>query len=285
MFCELTAVQQAIANQLYPMGLLNDRRIKQLCVRPNVILQLPSVTEGKFVNIPIHTETVPHPLVNVGTQCFPSIQDSNLFIGVDKQGQGVSIEWKPMIEGFVDHQVRVEEQCASIKEDPINRFLTVEASDRKIISYGLSSFGYDFRIGRNFKLFTNLNSSVVDPLNFDENNYVEREGDSIIIPPNSFVLAHTMERFNIPNDILGVCMGKSTLARSGENVIVTPLEPGWPGYLTLEYSNVTNLPVILHAGMGGGQITFTRGEVPLVTYADRGGKYQNQGEEAVAPRL
>lgn len=193
---------------------------------------------------------------------------------------------KPMIENFVDHQVKtrkVPESNIPLVKAHMEDYEVCE--DERIVSYGLSSFGYDFRVDRKFKLFTNLNASVIDPLNFSEDNYVEREGDSIIIPPNSFVLASTVERFNMPDDVVAICVGKSTLARVGCSPIITPLEPGWSGYLTLEYANHTSLPMILRAGQGGGQLMFFRGMRPDVTYGDRGGKYMDQPAGPVNARV
>lgn len=145
------------------------------------------------------------------------------------------------------------------------------------ISYGLSSYGYDARVGRQFKIFTNINSSVVDPKNFTADNFVEFEGDVCIIPPNSFVLAHTVEYFRIPRDVMVVCMGKSTYARCGLIINVTPLEPEWEGHVTIEISNTTPLPAKVYAGEGICQFIFMGGAAPCeISYADRKGKYQGQ---------
>tara|TARA_B100000795_G_C22590993_1_gene357471 strand:- start:84 stop:638 length:555 start_codon:yes stop_codon:yes gene_type:complete len=145
------------------------------------------------------------------------------------------------------------------------------------ISYGLSSFGYDARVSDEFKIFTNVNSEVVDPKNFKSTNFVTKNVKECIIPPNSFVLARTVERFKIPKDILVICLGKSTYARCGIIVNVTPLEPGWEGYVTLEFSNTTPLPAKIYANEGVAQFIFLKGsETPEVTYADRNGKYMGQ---------
>jgi dCTP deaminase len=144
------------------------------------------------------------------------------------------------------------------------------------ISYGLSSYGYDVRVGRRFKIFHNLNSTLVDPKHFDPRSFVDHEGDCII-PPNSFVLAETVERFRIPRNVLCVCLGKSTYARCGIIVNVTPLEPEWEGVITIEISNTTPLPARIYAGEGIAQIVFLLGqEVCETSYKDRRGKYQNQ---------
>ena len=145
------------------------------------------------------------------------------------------------------------------------------------ISYGLSSFGYDARVSNEFKIFTNVNSEIVDPKNFKQSNFVSKKGSECIIPPNSFVLASTIEYFKIPNDILVICLGKSTYARCGIIVNVTPLEPGWEGCVTLEFSNTTPLPAKIYANEGVAQFIFIKGnEKPDTTYADRNGKYMKQ---------
>jgi len=145
------------------------------------------------------------------------------------------------------------------------------------ISYGLSSFGYDIRVGDEFKVFTDVHSVVVDPKNFDPRSFVDIKADYCIIPPHSFALAATVEYFRVPKDIMVVCVGKSTYARCGIIVNVTPLEPEWRGYLTLEISNTTPLPAKIYSGEGLAQLLFFQGDdVPEVTYATRSGKYQDQ---------
>lgn len=145
------------------------------------------------------------------------------------------------------------------------------------ISYGLSSYGYDARVSDEFKIFTNVDSAVVDPKNFSPKSFVDRTGPSCVIPPNSFVLARTVEYFRIPRDILVICLGKSTYARCGIIVNVTPLEPGWEGHVTLEFSNTTPLPARIYANEGACQFLFLKGNEPCETsYADRGGKYMGQ---------
>jgi len=148
-----------------------------------------------------------------------------------------------------------------------------------IISYGTSSYGYDIRCAPEFKVFTNIHSTVVDPKNFDEKSFVDFHGDSCIIPPNSFALARTMEYFRIPRNVLTICLGKSTYARCGIIVNVTPFEPEWEGYVTLEFSNTTPLPARIYAGEGCAQVLFFESDpddVCEVSYKDRGGKYQGQ---------
>ena len=145
------------------------------------------------------------------------------------------------------------------------------------ISYGLSSFGYDARVSNEFKIFTNINSEIVDPKNFKQNNFISKKGDECIIPPNSFVLSSTVEYFRIPNDVMVICLGKSTYARCGIIVNVTPLEPSWEGNVTLEFSNSTPLPAKIYANEGAAQFIFLKGnEKPDITYADRNGKYMKQ---------
>ena len=154
----------------------------------------------------------------------------------------------------------------------------IEAQKREgVISYGVSSYGYDARVSREFKIFTNVDSAVVDPKEFNSNSFVDRETDVCIIPPNSFALARTMEYFRIPRDILVICLGKSTYARCGIIVNVTPLEPEWEGHVTLEFSNTTPLPARIYAGEGACQFLFLKADsVCDVSYADRAGKYMKQ---------
>lgn len=154
-----------------------------------------------------------------------------------------------------------------------------------VISYGVSSYGYDLRVSDEFKIFTNVNSTVIDPKNFDERSFVTVKADSVIVPPNSFALARSVEHFKIPRDILTICVGKSTYARCGIIVNVTPFEPEWEGFVTLEISNTTPLPAKIYANEGLCQILFFQSdEVCEVSYADRKGKYQGQ-QGIVLPKL
>ncbi len=147
----------------------------------------------------------------------------------------------------------------------------------RIISYGTSSYGYDIRCSDEFKIFTNINSAVVDPKDFDESSFVDYQGDVCIIPPNSFALARTIEYFRIPRNVLTICLGKSTYARCGIIVNVTPFEPEWEGYVTLEFSNTTPLPAKIYANEGVAQVIFFEADEPCeVSYKDRRGKYQGQ---------
>ncbi len=164
-----------------------------------------------------------------------------------------------MIEPFSENQVRLDE------------------NGNKLISHGVSSYGYDVRCSNEFKVFTNIHSAVVDPKSFDEKSFVDIESDICVIPPNSFALARTVEYFKIPRNVLTVCLGKSTYARCGIIVNVTPLEPEWEGHVTLEFSNTTNLPAKIYAGEGVAQMLFFESDEECeISYKDRGGKYQGQ---------
>lgn len=163
-----------------------------------------------------------------------------------------------MITPFVEKQVRQDDKG-------------------KIVSYGTSSYGYDVRCANEFKIFTNINSAIVDPKKFDSNSFMDVKADICIIPPNSFVLARTVEYFKIPRNVLTICVGKSTYARCGIIVNVTPLEPEWEGHVTLEFSNTTNLPAKIYAHEGIAQMLFLESdEICETSYADRQGKYQGQ---------
>ena len=168
-------------------------------------------------------------------------------------------ESEKMIEPFSENQVRIDN------------------NGEKLISYGVSSFGYDVRCANEFKVFTNIHSATVDPKVFDDNSFVDITSDVCIIPPNSFALARTVEYFRIPRNVLTICLGKSTYARCGIIVNVTPLEPEWEGHVTLEFSNTTNLPAKIYAGEGVAQMIFFESDENCeVSYKDRGGKYQGQ---------
>ena len=167
-------------------------------------------------------------------------------------------EERGMIEPYVPHQV------SSVEE-------------KRIVSYGTSSYGYDIRCSTEFKIFTNINAAVVDPKAFDDSSFIEFQGDVCIIPPNSFVLARTIEYFRIPRNVLTICVGKSTYARCGIIVNVTPFEPEWEGYVTLEFSNTTPLPAKIYANEGVAQVLFFESEEECeISYKDRKGKYQGQ---------
>ena len=162
-----------------------------------------------------------------------------------------------------DHSMIVPFENKQVREDKI--------------SFGVSSYGYDARVSDEFKVFTNVNSEIVDPKNFKSTSFVTKKSSECIIPPNSFVLASTVEYFKIPKDVLVICLGKSTYARCGIIVNVTPLEPGWEGHVTLEFSNTTPLPAKIYANEGVAQFIFLKGnETPEITYSDRKGKYMGQ---------
>ena len=166
---------------------------------------------------------------------------------------------KKMIEPFLDTQVRCVED------------------GEQAVSFGLSSYGYDIRVANEFKIFTNVYNSIVDPKNFNEDSFVNIEADTCIVPPNSFALARSVEYFRIPRDVLTICLGKSTYARCGIIVNVTPFEPEWEGYVTLEISNTTPLPAKVYANEGICQVIFLQSqEVCDVSYKDRQGKYDKQ---------
>src|SRR5689334_7667352 len=173
-----------------------------------------------------------------------------------------------MIEPFVEQQVR-----------------QVDAQGRRVISYGVSSYGYDMRVAPEFKIFTNVLSAVVDPKDFDSRSFVEFQGDVCIVPPNSFALARSVEYFRIPRDVVTITVGKSTYARCGIITNVTPFEPEWEGFVTLEISNTTPLPAKIYANQGIAQVLFFKGEEePEVSYKDKKGKYQGQ-KGVTLPRL
>jgi dCTP deaminase len=153
------------------------------------------------------------------------------------------------------------------------------AGGGRLVSYGTSSYGYDIRCSDEFKIFTNINTTIVDPKAFDERSFVDFKGSVCIIPPNSFALARTVEYFRIPRNVLTICLGKSTYARCGIIVNVTPLEPEWEGYVTLEFSNTTPLPAKIYANEGVAQVIFLEAapdDICETSYRDRGGKYQGQ---------
>ena len=186
-----------------------------------------------------------------------------------------------MIEPFVDNQVRMadanEEESAVVNGEISLRTPQLAPRPTGVISYGVSSYGYDARVADEFKIFTNVDSGVVDPKAFSPNSFVDRKTDVCIIPPNSFALARTVEYFRIPRDVLVICLGKSTYARCGIIVNVTPLEPEWEGHVTLEFSNTTPLPAKIYANEGACQFLFLKADqVCDISYRDRLGKYMRQ---------
>ncbi len=176
-----------------------------------------------------------------------------------------------------------------IRDMAVNKGMIEPFTDRLaregVISYGVSSYGYDARVSDEFKIFTNLDSVVVDPKNFSDRGFVDRKTDVCVIPPNSFALARTVEYFRIPRDTLVICLGKSTYARCGIIVNVTPLEPEWEGHVTLEFSNTTPMPARIYANEGAAQFIFLKADsICETSYADRKGKYQGQ-KGVTLPRL
>ena len=179
-----------------------------------------------------------------------------------------------------DHWIR----RMAMEHAMITPFVETQKRDG-VVSYGLSSYGYDARCSENFKVFTNVDSAIVDPKAFSPASFVDRTGPVCIIPPNSFALTHTVEYFRIPRDVLVICLGKSTYARCGIIVNVTPLEPEWEGQVTIEISNTTPLPAKIYAGEGICQFLFLKGESPCeISYADKAGKYMGQRGVAL-PRM
>lgn len=193
------------------------------------------------------------------TEKTPFLLDEEIGGGLAKKSIELLNGDKPLITPFINGQIR-------------------EKRGEKIISYGLSSYGYDVRLADEFKIFTNVNSAVIDPLNLDtEQCFVEHKGDCCILPPNSYLLSHTIETFHVPRDILAVCVGKSTYARCGVIINVTPIEPGFEGQVVIEISNSTPLPAKIYANQGIAQFLFLAGDQPCETsYADKNGKYQGQ---------
>ncbi len=182
-----------------------------------------------------------------------------------------------------DHWIRSMAENEAMIE-PFERNQVKESNGQRIVSYGTSSYGYDVRCSREFKIFTNINSAIVDPKDFDDNSFVDLEADVCIIPPNSFALARTVEYFRIPRKVLTICLGKSTYARCGIIVNVTPLEPEWEGHVTLEFSNTTPLPAKIYANEGVAQMLFFESDEECdISYKDKNGKYQGQ-TGVVTPR-
>jgi dCTP deaminase len=189
-----------------------------------------------------------------------------------------------MIQPFVQDQVRYKEStCENCKGQParginaVTPCLICNRVPERLVSFGVSSYGYDIRAAPEFKIFTNINSAIVDPKHFNESTFIEVNAESCLIPPNSFALARSVEYFKIPKNVLVVCLGKSTYARCGIVVNVTPLEPEWEGQITLEFSNTTPLPAKIYANEGVAQLLFFESDEQCeTTYRDRSGKYQGQ---------
>lgn len=250
--------------------LLSDREIKELCIVPKFV-----VTN----RIGVNDNTLCYRYKDIESFSYSSEEEliTRLYIS------------KNMPAGMIAYRSLTDEEKANFKpmispySDKQNR---VDENGNKIISWGQSSSGYDLRIAPEFMVFNNLYSTIIDPKNFDKRSFVEVNADHVIIPPNSFVLSRSLERFAMPRDVCGIVVGKSTLARVGINCICTPLENSWEGYLTLEFANVTSSPVKLYANEGGCQVMFMRNAVPPdVSYSDRNGKYDQQQAEITLPRV
>jgi len=275
---------------------LSDRQIRNMCEVPVGVLQFLDLRERGVENR-VHVPFFENELVDLSTHIarLGKIYAGNEHVEqVDRFDEvwiaRTQADFKPMISPFSPTQVRARQvqDAVSVREPDgsLTQYPILDVCEEKIISWGTSSYGYDVRCAEEFKIFTNINSTMIDPKNFDSLNFVEHKGEFCIIPPNSFVLARTVEHFRIPRDVVANCLGKSTYARCGISVMVTPLEPEWEGYLTLEFANTTPLPAKLYANEGCAQIQFFRGsEACEVSYKDRGGKYQNQIADAIPPRV
>ena len=245
------------------MSIKSDRWIKRMCNHPiGMVVHKPNVSHTQSVFKRWYYRHPKNVFTNEETTylfdnfTFTSFEDN--IAELKKRVLDIP-EWKPLISPFIDKGIS-------------------QVDGAKVMSYGVSSYGYDIRCAPEFKVFTNIHSTVVDPKNFDEKSFVDFHGDSCIIPPNSFALARTVEYFRIPRNVLTICLGKSTYARCGIIVNVTPLEPEWEGYVTLEFSNTTPLPAKIYAGEGCAQVLFFESDEDCeVSYADKKGKYQNQG--------
>jgi len=252
------------------MSIKSDKWITRMSARPTHVLVQPDGTQQYFhqkldkEELDLLYDAIRNPMRD-GDTVRPAYGELRLVQPDDK------IDFLPMIEPFIASQVK-------LKRGPdVAGYDGPVPTHDQVISYGVSSYGYDVRCGNEFKVFTNINSTVIDPKNFDPKNYIDVVGDKCIIPPNSFALARTVERFRIPRNVLTICLGKSTYARCGIIVNVTPLEPEWEGEVTLEFSNTTTLPAIIYANEGVAQMLFLESDEECeVSYKDRGGKYQGQ---------
>jgi len=250
------------------MTLMCDKQITKLCELPKAVI-VREIAVSQRVGDSEETQ-----VVMVKTNTFTNLSYSEVVdLQQTKDGENIIdyrdltmdeiIGLKPMIYPFVDHQVTTK--------------IISDTEEAKVISSGVSSYGYDITLAPEFKVFTNINSTVIDPKNFDRGAYKDIRADICVIPPNSFVLARSREYFNMPNVVTGLVIVKSTYARCGIFCFSTVIEAGWSGNITLEFANTTSLPALLYANEGAAQVLFSRGDVaPAVTYADRKGKYQGQ---------
>lgn len=251
------------------MSILSDKQIKARCIAPTHAVTRISKMRGAWI------EHAREDIIATEDEIATMLARTEIHPAVTRYSAERQAAFKPMIEPYVDKQVRSK---------TINVGTTYE-NEVKVTSYGTSSYGYDVRCANEFKIFTNVNSAIVDPKNFDDKVFLDVKADHILIPPNSFALARTVEYFRIPRDILVVCLGKSTYARCGIIVNVTPLEPEWEGHITLEFSNTTPLPAKIYADEGVAQLLFLKGDdICEQSYKDKGGKYQAQ-TGVVTPRM
>lgn len=255
-------------------GILNDRQIRILSELPTSFIWWNDIDVGATV------VQFKHPSEEYLSKCIrnPVKVPEEMVEYVRSSGKS-----------FTRQQVSDFPEILKLFKPMVSPFFgeSIKKNDKEegVLSYGLSSYGYDVRVARRFKIFTNVNSSIVDPKQPDDRNYIDYEGDVCIIPPNSFVLAYSMEHFNIPRNVDVIVVGKSTIARTGVNCICTPLEAEWSGHVTLEFSNTTSLPVKLYAEEGSCQVKFFMGEQPETSYEDRKGKYQNQPSDIVLAKI
>ena len=260
------------------MTILCDSQIKELCTLPTFVIttNVPQPSRGFAFTLPKPVES------------FSYLSEDEIKASIAANfSNGMSRT--EMITGIVDYRLLTEEEINNFKPmiSPfVNGQVRVDDNGNKVISYGLSSFGYDIRVSNEFKIFNNIHNVIIDPKNFNEKAYVDFLGDSCIIPPHSFILARSVERFVIPRDVITIVLNKSTYARCGINCLASPLESEWEGYVTLEYSNNTSLPAKIYANEGACQVLFLKGDIPCeVSYADRKGKYQSQPASVVTPKV
>jgi dCTP deaminase len=263
------------------MSILTDRQIKELCVRPTYFgiqhIPLPSPTvDGRIYSV-MRSAEIMVPLWGTEEEAKAEAEERG-YRGHARVTDEHAKAYE-MISPFVPHQVRTR----AIEPIPGEVTTATPVADEKILSYGLSSMGYDVRLAEDFKIFSNIGATLIDPLDFDHNCCVDHNGPYCIIPPNSYILGHTIERFKIPDDVMVVCVGKSTYARLGAIVNVTPIEPGFEGTVVIEISNATPLPLKVYANMGIAQFMFFRASEPCeVSYAVGDRKYQSQTGLATA---
>lgn len=266
-------------------SILNDRQIRELCETPSfevseVVDWLPN-TDGilTIAHSVIYQSNKTREELHLAEATHWNKQSSHStgVVGFRDLTEEEKEKFQPMISPFEATQVRTREVDLTRGHSGEKPFCGPTSKQEKIISYGLSSHGYDVRLGRKFKIFSNIKSVISDPLNMSDDCYVDHEGDFCIIPPNSYILGYTIETFNMPRDVIAICLGKSTYARAGAAINVTPIEAGFCGQVVIEISNLTPLPLKVHAEMGIAQFLFLRSSEPCeVSYADRAGKYQNQ---------